>query len=425
MANNRFGNDDFEDIFSNSPKIEEFEDISSFSSELNFEEQENDTYSDGFSTENFSVRYNSAVRNRKSQEIQYNNIEDVYGDISSSGNSKNPQKPKKNKKRHYIRNAVLVLLAVVIVVTSCIGFYGYSTVQKLLGSFNTDEPLGENQYIDSAELYSDEEQINILLVGTDARNTDEASRSDTMMLVTLDNKNKQIKLTSFLRDSYVSVAGRKHKEKLNASYFRGGIQGLTDTLELNFKVDINYYVLVDFEIFTTLVDELGGVEINITERESAYSKKTDTDHGYIPLEAGDNVLVNGQEALWYSRMRYLDSDFMRTQRQRKVISAIVGKARQQKLPQLISLAEKVIPLVKTNLSSDELMDFGIDALLNKAYEYEIVQHQVPADKTWSSKRISGVGDCLVMNIDENVQLLHSFLKDKQITENPQDTSEKK
>ena len=101
-----------------------------------------------------------------------------------------------------------MFLCLIIVTISCVGFYGYNTVDKLLSSFNTDEPLEENLYISSDELYSDADQINILLVGVDAREGDTASRSDTMMLVTLDNKNGQIKLTSFLRDSYVDVAGR-------------------------------------------------------------------------------------------------------------------------------------------------------------------------------------------------------------------------
>ena len=236
------------------------------------------------------------------------------------------------------------------------------------------------------------------------------------MLLTIDNKNGQIKLTSFLRDSYVKIAGRK-KEKLNAAYFRGGIQGLVDTLELNFKVEIPYYMLVDFEIFTTVVDMLGGIEVEVTEKESAYSKKTPTDRGgYLPLEAGENIHLNGTEALWYSRMRYLDSDFMRTQRQRKVITAIVEKAKLQKPQELLELAETIIPLIKTNITADEMKKLGIDAVLDKAYNYSIVQQQIPADETWSNKRISGVGACLVMDLDENAEILANFLRNKQETE---------
>lgn len=417
MADNRFKNsgNDFEDIFSNSSKNDGFEDIFSSSSDEGFEDIS--SYSPEAQKspvskipESFEVKYNNSVQNRRRQEYEYGDVSEMYADIIPE------KKKKRKKKRHPVRNTVLVLLCISIAAVSCVGFYGYNTVNRLLSSFNTDEPLKDNEYIDDSELYRDSEQTNILLIGVDARESDVSSRSDTMMLLTIDNKNGQIKLTSFLRDSYVKIAGRK-KEKLNAAYFRGGIQGLVDTLELNFKVEIPYYMLVDFEIFTTVVDMLGGIEVEVTEKESAYSKKTPTDRGgYLPLEAGENIHLNGTEALWYSRMRYLDSDFMRTQRQRKVITAIVEKAKLQKPQELLELAETIIPLIKTNITADEMKKLGIDAVLDKAYNYSIVQQQIPADETWSNKRISGVGACLVMDLDENAEILANFLRNKQETE---------
>ena len=423
MADNRFNNNDFEDVFSNSSKSDEFEDIfsnsankdsyediSSFSgNSTRKQDKENDEYYDG----DFTVKYNSAVQNRRRQEIQYDDISDVYGDISSDTDNR---KKNKKKKRHPIRNTFIVFLCLIIVTVSCVGFYGYNTVDKLLSSFNTDEPLEENLYISSDELYSDPDQINILLVGVDARETEIGSRSDTMMLVTLDNKNGQIKLTSFLRDSYVDVAGRNRWSKLNSAYFRGGIQMLVDTLELNFGVEIPYYALVDFEIFMTIVDELGGINVDVTEKESYYTYHSGSVGVPVRIEAGEDVLLNGQQALWYSRIRYLDSDFMRTKRQRKVISAIVEKALTKEIPELLDLAETIIPLVKTNLDSDKILEVGIDAVLDKAYTYPIVQHRIPADKTWSDKTISGVGACLVMDMEENRELFRSFLSEKQEVE---------
>lgn len=421
MADNRFNNNDFEDIYSNTSKKDEFQDVFSNSSDEDFYEnvssfsgkpvkrasEEYDEYYDG----DFTVKYNSALQNRRRQEIQYDDISDVYGEISSGADNR-----KKKKKRHPVRNTILVLLCLVIVAVSCVGFYGYNTAKDLLSLFNTDEQLKENLYISSDELYSDTDQINILLVGVDAREGDTDSRSDTMMLVTLDNKNGQIKLTSFLRDSYVEIAGRNRKSKLNSAYFRGGIQMLVDTLELNFGVEIPYYALVDFEIFTTIVDELGGINVDVTEKESYYTYHSGKVGVPVRIEAGEDVLLNGQQALWYSRIRYLDSDFMRTKRQRKVISAIVEKALTKEIPELLDLAETVIPLVKTNLDSDKILEIGIDAVLDKAYSYPIVQHQIPANKTWSSKIITGVGDCLVMNMEENRELFRSFLSEKQEVE---------
>ncbi len=430
MADNRFKNlnDDFEDIFSNSSQDDQYEDIYSNSADQ-YKYEDISSFSDStekkpspkayedYFNDDFTVKYNSAVQNRRRQEISYDDVSEVYENISSENEPK-----KKKKKRHPVRNTFIILLCLVLVGVSCVGFYGYQTVERILSSFNTDEPLVENQYINSSELYSDPNQTNILLIGIDARKADDDSRSDTMMLVTIDNTNGQIKLTSFLRDSYVEIAGKNWNEKLNAAYFRGGVQMLVDTLELNFKVDIPYYMLVNFEIFTTIVDELGGITVDVTERESEYVKTSKKPNIPVEIPAGEDVLLNGEQALWYARIRKLDSDFMRTKRQRKVITAMVEKALQTELGELVALAETVAPLVKTNLTSDQIFDLGLNAVKDKAFAYDIVQHQVPADGTWSSRNISNVGSSLVMDMDENIELLHSFLSEKQEVEKKEEPS---
>lgn len=440
MADNRFDNNNdfddifsnaskkekFDDIYSNSPTYDDYKDISSFSYDSAEEYQfskgsdRSEQNADSFSSDDFSVKYNSAVQNRRRQEIQFGDVSEMYGDLSSG--SKPPKKPK--KKGHPVRNGILIVLSLVIIIASCVGFYGYSTVNKLLNSFDSTESLKENEYISDSELYKHDEQINILLVGVDAREGETQSRSDTMMLFTLDNKNGEIKLTSFLRDSYVQIAGRK-KEKLNAAYLRGGIQTLTDTLELNFEVDIPYYVVVDFEIFTSIIDELGGIEVDVTEKESYYTYHSGKVGVPVRIEAGENVLLNGEQALWYSRIRYLDSDFMRTQRQSKVISAILKKVSEQKPNDIIKLAEKILPMVKTNMTSQEMMKMGIKAVLDKAYSYPIIQQQIPAEDTWRNKKISGIGDSLVMDLDKNCDILKNFLSEKQTVEETGETTSKK
>lgn len=417
MADNQFNNsnDEFEDIFSNRNKSDEFEDV--FSSSGKSDEFEDissgsENVNDDFSKEveqAFQVKYNSAVENRRRQEIQYDNINEVYGDLAQEEH----RRKKKEKKRHPVRNTIIALLCITLVGLSCVGIFGYQKINNLLSSFDTEEQLTDNAFINAADLTQYPDQINVLLVGIDARETDEASRSDTMMLVTLDKKNKQIKLTSFLRDSFVEIAGKNYWSKLNSAYFYGGIQTLSDTLELNFKVDIQYYALVDFEIFTTIVDSIGGINVDVTERESYYTYHSGKVNVPVRIEAGEDVLLNGEQALWYSRIRYLDSDFHRTQRQRKVITAIVEKASKMSLTKLYALAEEIIPLVKTNMSSNQIMSLGLAAVKDKMYSYPIVQHQIPADGTWSDKTIQGVGASLVMDIPLNQQLLQSFLYEKQ------------
>lgn len=426
MADNKFSNlnDDFEDIFSNADKSDEYEDVYSSSgiSDNEFEDISSGSTDDEFSKEieqAFQVKYNTAVENRRRQEIQYNDINDVYGDLAKEVSG---CKQKREKKRHPIRNTIITILCIAIVGLSCVGIFGYQKIDSLLSSFDTNEQLTDNAFVNAADLAQYPDQINVLLVGVDAREGETASRSDTMMLVTLDNKNKQIKLTSFLRDSFVEIAGKNYWSKLNSAYFQGGIQTLSDTLELNFKVDIQYYALVDFEIFTTIVDSIGGINVDVTEKESYYTYHSGSVKVPVRIEAGEDVLLNGEQALWYSRIRYLDSDFHRTERQRKVITAIVKKASTMSLTELYSLAEEIIPLVKTNMSSNQIMSLGLAAVKDKVYSYPIVQHQIPADGTWSDKTIEGVGASLVMDMEQNQQILHSFLSEKQEipTENTSD-----
>lgn len=428
MAENRFKNDDeFEDIFSSSPKKDEFEDIYSSSSEyvdndeITSGEAEDDSVyfpenaynsSQSQKAKQYEVSYNSSFTNRVRQEIKYDDVDEIYSD------NRDEVKPK--KKTHRAKKAFIIILCLVLVVGSCLGIFAYKTVNDLLSSFDTEEQLSENNHIDSSLLYRDNAQINILLVGVDARKGETESRSDTMILVTLDHKNQQIKLTSFLRDSYVEIAGKNRKSKLNSAFFNGGIQTLADTLELNFKVDIDYYAMVDFNIFTTIVDEIGGINVEVTEKESRYSKWAKNDGKLIPIEAGEDILLNGEQALWYSRMRKLDSDFMRTQRQRKVITAIVEKSKSLSMDELYSLAKTIIPLVKTNLDSKEILNMGSEALLKKLYTYTTVQQQIPANGTWHDENIPGVGASLVMDLDENVDILRDFLSEKQ--ELPEETT---
>ncbi len=417
MTDNQFSNsnDEFEDIFSNRNKSDKYEDIFSNSGNSDvFEDISSgaENFDDEFSREveqAFQVKYHSAVENRRRQEIHYDNINQVYGDLATQ----EPRRKRKKKKRHPVRNTIITLLCITLVGLSCVGIFGYQKIDNLLSSFDTEEQLTDNAFMNAADLTQYPDQINVLLVGVDAREGEVDSRSDTMMLVTLDNKNKQIKLTSFLRDSFVEIAGSNYWSKLNSAYFRGGIQSLSDTLELNFKVDIQYYALVDFEIFTTIVDSIGGINVDVTERESYYTYHSGKVKVPVRIEAGEDVLLNGEQALWYSRIRYLDSDFKRTERQRKVITAIVEKASKMSLTDLYSLAENIIPLVKTNMSSNQIMSLGLAAVKNRVYSYPIVQHQIPANGTWSDKTIQGVGASLVMDMEQNQQLLHSFLSEKQ------------
>lgn len=153
-----------------------------------------------------------------------------------------------------------------------------------------------------------------------------------MILVSVDYKHAKIKLTSFLRDSWVEIPSKGKKAKLNAACAYGGPQLLVDTIEYNFHIDIDHYVMVNFEMFTQIIDNLGGVEVEVTEKEAKFIRNT-TRHK--DMESGDSVLLDGAKALVYCRIRKLDSDYMRTLRQRKVITALINKATETDIQTLL------------------------------------------------------------------------------------------
>ena len=311
-------------------------------------------------------------------------------------------RPKHRRKKHVVLKIFLALIALILVAAIAGGSYLY----HLMGSFNYNEAGHKNNvYVDESKLFSSKNVTNILFLGVDRRNADQNSRSDTMMMLSIDRVNKKLKLTSFLRDSWVYIPDHGYA-KLNASCSWGGAQLVMDTLEYNFNVKIDHYVLVDFEMFKNIVNKLGGITVEVTEKEAKYMRN----EVHLDIQAGENVKLDGNEALWYCRIRYLDSDFMRTQRQRKVISAIIEKAKSTPIPTLIEMVQEILPDVETDLTQSELMKLASGAALSYI-RYDVEQMRIPVDGTWKSKTIKGQ-DVLSLNIEKNQQLLHDFLYTK-------------
>lgn len=363
--------------------------------------------------EKLPYRYNENAPAR----TRARNGEEIYSGAQPS------EKPRK-KKKHIGLKIFCVLLVLILLFVGAAGAYGYTRVQKILGAVDY-APLEKNQYISESELASADYLKNILLIGVDAREGEEAenTRSDTMMLVTIDTRNGQIKLTSFLRDLYVEIPDYR-EDKLNAAQRHGGTQLLVDTLEYNFKIDIDNYMLVSFDMFTTIIDKLGGVDVEITDKEAKYINSKDhmsREDGFaFPEElSGGMQHFTGAQALWYSRIRYLDSDFMRTARQRKVISALVKKAVGQSPTALLDMVEEIMPMVKTDLTEDEMMDLGLHAL---AYlKYDIVQQQIPAEDAYKSAKRRGQ-DVLLPDMEKNRTQLKQFLFEKVAVEEDPSTA---
>ena len=277
--------------------------------------------------------------------------------------------------------------------------YGYSA----LGGLSYDDTITENIYLKDSELLSSDGVRNILFIGSDARDGLEGQRSDSMILFSIDKTGRKIKLTSFLRDSYVYIPSKGYNTKLNAAFNYGGAQLLMDTIEWNFGVDIDDYVMVDYDAFIELVDLLGGITIHdVSEKEAKYMRD---EVNRKKFKAGTNH-VDGRTAMWYARIRYVDNDFGRTQRQRKVLSAIIKKATKTNPLKLIDVVKQVLPNISTSIDRNGLLKLGIGAF---AYmRYDIVQQQIPADGTWWDERVHGQ-DVIKINFAKNKEILKEFI----------------
>ncbi len=262
---------------------------------------------------------------------------------------------------------------------------------------------------------------NVMLLGIDGRQSEGyAARSDTNMILSVNTATETIRLTSLLRDTWVTVPGLDFDKdgdddycKLNAAFYYGGFEMLSDTIEQNFKLDVNQYIAVDFVAFEKAVDALGGVDIELTEEEAEFIplESDDPDRFATPdnpdleplgHEAGVYHL-NGQQTLAYCRIRtlYNSSDFARQSNQRKVIDQLMTKAKTMNFATLTAVLTAVLPYVQTNMSKQELLSYAASALQYADYTIES-EYSVP----------TGMGDCESAWIGDGLGL---WLTDPQTT----------
>ena len=254
-----------------------------------------------------------------------------------------------------------------------------------------------------ADIGRDSDIINILLIGPDRREDETRARSDSMILCTFRKSEKKLTMTSFLRDTYVKIPGYG-RNRINVAYAAGGMSLLNKTLENNFGVHIDGNVEVDFHQFADIVDLLGGVEVDLRNDEAQWvNRETGS-----ALSEGKNRL-NGQQALAYARIRKLDADgdFSRTNRQRKVITALLDAYRGTSLPAALSLLEQILPLITTDMTDREILGYAVSLfpLLSRG---ETVSQHIPAPDTYASRSIDGMA-VLVADLEANRKILQDTL----------------
>lgn len=255
--------------------------------------------------------------------------------------------------------------------------------------------------------------LNILLMGTDVRDTSSYGRTDSMILLSVNTTTLEAKLTSFMRDLWVTIPGRSGHAKLNAACVYGGPSLLIKTLKEHFDVDIDGYALVNLNGMADIIDILGGLRLDVTEAERKALNKGLFDlssrSGMEELkESGSQVLLNGNQAVAFSRIRQIDSDYQRTERQRDVLTALAKRLQSETGVTLLSVIPTLLQYVETDLELNELMTLAYAGL--KMDMESIQQYRIPVDGTYESGTYDGVW-CIKADLNKNAKLLKSFIYD--------------
>lgn len=369
-----------------------------------------------------------------------------FVDISS-----NKQVKKLYNKKGRLKRILCLVFSMIFLICGGGMLYYYSFLDTLnfkeLDDTNTNNTAATNSSVaplesdatnlslSEGELLQNSKELNVMLFGEDNSNGDKHGRSDTMIMMTIDNNHKKLKLTSFQRDTYVYIPGYGY-DKLNSSYNYGGAKLSIQTIEANFGIKVDRYAVVDFDSFKKIIDTLGGVDMEVTQDEIDYInyqmyKNNQADTRTTITDAPGTVHLNGQEALWYARNRGLTKgedgneigldgdDWDRTSRQRKLLETLFTSMKSADLGQIVSIVSSVGPLVTTNLKKDEITALVSHALTYLSYDVE--QYYVPEEglwyyddktKTWDGRITSTIK---ISDLDEQRTKFASFVFEELFT----------
>jgi LCP family protein required for cell wall assembly len=350
-----------------------------------------------------SQQVNDTIRDEGN--VSYNN-NDPKIDKNDLKSEIRPVKRHLNKIIKYVVIPVMMLLILVLLLTKT--NFGQSLIIRMISDYSygkldyeTSEPeKGITEEVNQVTPDSSDKPVknipekkyisNILLIGVET--FEGAQNTDTMIIASLDSKNNVIKLTSLMRDLYVEIPGYKNN-KLNAVYAKDGINLLYDTIETNFGLTMDGYVLVDFNDFEQIIDYLGGIDIELTRKEAEYLRTTNyiSNPEYRYVEQGVQHM-NGNQVLGYCRIRKVStktesSDFGRTQRQRIVLEAIFEKLRKKNVLQLGLIMNTIISNIdiKTDITKTDYNSYLQQAVALE--KNEIKTFRVPKDDSYNSERV--------------------------------------
>lgn len=335
--------------------------------------------------------------------------------MSTSSNNRNRKRKKMTRRQRRKRKLILFIVEVLVILILLAALFVIIKLNKLNNTGDLDEDkLNINIDAKTQELLDG--YTNIALFGIDNRSTGkyESGNSDCIMIASINNDTKEVRLISVYRDSFLAVDDDDDLRKLNAAYAKGGPTGAVAALNKNLDLDIKEYVAVDFNAVMEVVDALGGIELDISSKEAETMKIYINEMNEVMGTNGTAVsgpglqTVNGIQALAYCRDRYSGGDdYGRTERQRTVISKIVEKAKAASLLTLNKVIDKLFPDISTSLSSSEIL--GLAAGIK---DYELADTQGWPFQLTTERMGGKLGDVVVpTDLETNVNLLHQYLFD--------------
>lgn len=244
------------------------------------------------------------------------------------------------------------------------------------------------------EIFENKDVYNILLMGNDSRADNIAERTDAMILVSINTATKKIYLTSFLRDLYIHIPDYG-SQRLNVANVVGGPARTVDTIEQNFGISINNYAEVNFIAFENIINTLGGVDIYLSGAEAEYLKLG---------SSGGTYHLDGKHALTYCRIRSLDSDFGRTERQRTVLETLWTDMRHISLSEAYELMEIILPQVTTDVTRADCIN--LISIATQIFSYELISNSIPTSGTYEITMVKDMS-VIVADIEENSAFLRT------------------
>lgn len=293
-----------------------------------------------------------------------------------------------------MKKVLMGFLIIVLVLVGGAGFY----LNHMLNQVGTHKISQSDENLGIKNSNEESDNItNIALFGLDRRETTGNTRSDTIMIATLDTKNKKAKLTSIMRDTYVNIPSRG-MDKINHAYAYGGPELAIRTINENFDMNIRDYVMVDFFGMADIIDALGGVTIDVKPEEVSRTG----------LSSAGLQTLNGEQAVKYSRIRYVgNGDFERTERQRKVLEQLMNKVVTAGPMEYPKLMNQLLPYVETSLSKREILKLGTSAFTSGVDSLE--EYRIPVDGYAKGQKMNGIYYLVPQDLQTNVEFLHEFI----------------